>query len=149
METRVGRHVLAPQPAGRVARGFRLTPVLMVLPAVVVLLAITVFPLVSTLRLTVMSWELTTGVPPQFVGLQNFARAFFQDPRFWNAMMNTGILAVVGVGLQTLIGMGLALELHRLARLRQFGPSLLLIPAMIAPALAGLPFRPIYNAQFA
>jgi len=59
METRLGRDVLAPQPGGPVARGFRLTPVLMVLPAVVVLLAITVFPLVSTLRLTVMSWELT------------------------------------------------------------------------------------------
>src|SRR5437867_11388871 len=82
METKVGRDVLAPQPARLVARGFRLTPVLMVLPAVVVLLAITVFPLVFTLRLTVMSWELTTGFPPQFVRLQNFARAFFQDPRF-------------------------------------------------------------------
>ena len=89
METRVGRHVLAPQPAGRVARGFRLTPVLMVLPAVVVLLAITVFPLVSTLRLTVMSWELTTGFPPQFVGLQNFERAFFHDPRFWKDRKST------------------------------------------------------------
>src|SRR2546427_6241320 len=145
METRVGRHVLAPQPAGRVARGFRLTPVLMVLRAVVVLLAITVFPLVSTLRLTVMSWDLTTGFPPQFVGLQNFARAFFQDPRFWNAMMNTGILVVVGVGLQTLIGMGLALALQQLGRLRTFVVSLRPIPVMIAPVIAGYQFRMIYN----
>ncbi len=148
METRVGRDVLAPHPPGRVARGVRLTPVLMVLPAVVVLLAITVFPLVSTLRLTVMSWELTTGFPPQFVGLQNFTRAFFQDPRFWNAMMNTGILVVVGVGLQTLIGMGLALELHQLGRLRTFVLSLLLIPVIIAPVIAGFQFRMIYNDQF-
>ena len=148
METKVGRDVLAPQPARLVARGFRLTPVLMVLPAVVVLLAITVFPLVFTLRLTVMSWELTTGFPPQFVRLQNFARAFFQDPRFWNAMMNTGILAVVGVGFQTMIGMGLALELHQLGRLRTFVLSLLLIPVMIAPVIAGFQFRMIYNDQF-
>ncbi len=148
METRVGRDVLAPQPPGRVAREVRLTPVLMVLPAVVVLLAITVFPLVSTLRLTVMSWELTTGFPSQFVGLQNFGRAFFQDPRFWNAMMNTGILVVVSVGLQTLIGMGLALELHQLGRLRTFVLSLLLIPVMIAPVIAGFQFRMIYNDQF-
>src|SRR2546422_1072766 len=148
METRVGRDVLTPQAAGGVARGFRLTPVLMVLPAVVVLLAITVFPLVSTPALTLMWWDLTTGFPPQFVGLQNFARAFFQDPRFWNAMMNTGILVVVGVGLQTLIGMGLALELHRLGRLRTFVLSLLLIPVMIAPVIAGFQIRMIYNDQF-
>ncbi len=148
METRVGRDVPAPQPPGRVARRVSLTPVLMVLPAVVVLLAITVFPLVSTLRLTVMSWELTTGFPPQFVGLQNFARAFFQDPRFWNAMMNTGLLVVVSVGLQTLIGMVLALELHQLGRLRTFILSLMLIPVIIAPVIAGFQFRMIYNDQF-
>jgi multiple sugar transport system permease protein len=120
----------------------------MVLPAVAVLLAITVFPLVYTLRLTVLSWELTTGFPPQFVGVQNFARVLFQDPRFWNAMMNTGILVAIGVGLQTLIGTGLALELTQLGRSRTFLLSLLLIPVMIAPVIAGFQFRMIYNDQF-
>ena len=148
METRVGREGPAPQPAGRTARRFHLTPVLMVLPAVGVLLAITVFPLVYTLRLTVMSWELTTSFPAQFVGFQNFVRALSQDPRFWNAMMNTGVLVVVGVGLQTLIGTGLALEVHRLGRLRTPVLSLLMIPVMIAPVIAGFQFRMIYNDQF-
>lgn len=147
MVTRVGQDVLA-TPAGRMARRFRWTPALMVLPAVCVLLAITIFPLLYTLRLTVLSWELTTGFPPQFVGLQNFARALFQDPRFWNAMANTGILVVAGVGLQTLIGTILALELNHLGRSRTFVLSLLLIPVMIAPVIAGFQFRMIYNDQF-
>lgn len=96
MATGVGHDALAAQPAERATRLLRLTPVLMVLPAVLVLLAITIFPLLYTLRLTVLSWELTTGFPPQLVGLQNFVRALSQDPRFWNAMMNTGILVVAG-----------------------------------------------------
>lgn len=121
---------------------------MMVLPAVSVLLAITIFPLAYTLRLTVLSWELTTGFPPQFIGLQNFVRALSQDPRFWNAMMNTGILVFAGVGLQTLIGTGLALELNQLGRPRAFLLSLLLIPVMIAPVIAGFQFRMIYNDQF-
>ena len=120
----------------------------MVLPAVFVLLAITIFPLLYTLRLTVLSWELTTGFPPQFIGLQNFARALSQDPRFWNAMMNTGILVSAGVGLQTLLGTGLAIELNQLGRSRTFVLSLLLIPVMIAPVIAGFQFRMIYNDQF-
>jgi multiple sugar transport system permease protein len=120
----------------------------MVLPAVFVLLAITIFPLLYTLRLTVLSWELTTGFPPQFIGLQNFARALSQDPRFWNAMMNTGILVSAGVGLQTLLGTGLAIELNQLGRPRTFVLSLLLIPVMIAPVIAGFQFRMIYNDQF-
>ncbi len=148
MDTRVGRDVLAPRWLGTTARRSRLTPILMVLPAVAVLLAITVFPLVYTLRLTVLSWELTTGFPPQFVGLQNFVRVLFQDPRFWNALMNTGVLVGAGVGLQTVIGTGLALELNQLGRSRPFFLSLLLIPVMIAPVIAGFQFRMIYNDQF-
>lgn len=148
MATGVRHDALAAQRAARATRLLRLTPVLMVLPAVLVLLAITIFPLLYTLRLTVLSWELTTGFPPQVVGLQNFVRALSQDPRFWNAMMNTGILVVAGVGLQTLIGTSLALEVNQLGRSRAFVLSLLLIPVMIAPVIAGFQFRMIYNDQF-
>jgi multiple sugar transport system permease protein len=148
MDARVGQGVSAPRWLGTTARRSRLTSVLMVLPAVVVLLGITVFPLVYTLRLTVLSWELTTGFPPQLVGLQNFSRVLFQDPRFWNAMMNTGILVGIGVGFQTVIGTGLALELNQIGRSRPFLLSLLLIPVMIAPVIAGFQFRMIYNDQF-
>jgi multiple sugar transport system permease protein len=129
-------------------RRLRFAPIVMVLPAVGVLAAITFFPLVYTLRLTVLSWELTTGFPPQFIGLQNFVRALSQDPRFWNAMSNTGILVFVGVGLQTVLGTGLALELNQLRAGRSTILSLLLIPVMIAPVIAGFQFRMIYNDQY-
>jgi multiple sugar transport system permease protein len=126
----------------------RLAPIVMIFPAVAVLLAITVFPLLYELRLTVVSWELTTGFPPQFVGPANFVRVFTQDPRFWNAVIKTGLLVVVGVGLQTIIGIGLALELYGLGRARTTVLSFLLIPVMIAPVIAGFQFRMIYNDQF-
>ena len=147
MSTGVGPSVL---PARRAKGGWRvrLTPIAMLLPAVAVLVAITAFPLLYELRLTVVSWELTTGFPPQFIGLQNFARVFFQDPRFWNAIANTGILVGVGVGLQAVLGTALALELHRLGRTRTIVLSLMLIPVMIAPVIAGFQFRMIYNDQF-
>lgn len=119
----------------------------MAFPAVGALLAITIFPLLYVLRLTVLSWELTTGFPPQFVGLQNFVRVV-TDPRFWNAMKNTGLLVVVGVGLQAVLGTGLALELNRIRRSRTLLMSLMLIPTMIAPVIAGFQFRMIYHDQF-
>jgi multiple sugar transport system permease protein len=130
------------------ARRLGLTPLAMLLPAVAVLLAITVFPLLYELRLSVVSWELTTGFPPEFIGLQNFVRVLAQDPRFWNAAAKTGFLVIVGVGLETVIGTGLALELHGLGRVRTTLLSLLLIPVMIAPVIAGFQFRMIYNDQF-
>ena len=147
MNIGVGPGVLPARRAGGTRR-MRLAPIVMIFPAVAVLLAITVFPLLYELRLTVVSWELTTGFPPQFVGPANFVRVFTQDPRFWNAVIKTGFLVVVGVGLQTIIGTGLALELYGLGRVRTTVLSFLLIPVMIAPVIAGFQFRMIYNDQF-
>jgi len=147
VKTGVGPRVV-PARRGEGGRRAPLTPIAMLLPAVAVLVAITAFPLLYELRLTVVSWELTTGFPPQFVGLQNFMRVFFQDPRFWNAVANTGLLVGVGVGLQAVLGTALALELHRLGRTRTTVLSLMLIPVMIAPVIAGFQFRMIYNDQF-
>lgn len=128
-------------------RQIRWTPILFVLPAVVLLLAITIFPLLMDLWLMFQSWELTTSFPARFVGLQNFANILTQDPRFWNAMQNTGILVVLGVGIQVVLGVGLALLLNQLGRTRTWLVSLLLIPVMIAPVVAGFQFRMIYNDQ--
>lgn len=126
----------------------RFLPLLLVLPALIVLLAITIFPLLYTLFLTVFSWELTTKASAQFVALGNFGRILFEDGRFWNAMRNTTFLVVIGVGLQVILGTGLALLVNHLRRCRTLIVSLILIPVMIAPVVAGFQFRMIYNDQF-
>jgi multiple sugar transport system permease protein len=119
-----------------------------VLPAAVILLAITVFPLIYELRLAFMSWELTTNFPARFVGLQNFGKILFRDSRFWSSMRVTGFLIVFGVGIQLSVGTVLALLLNRLRRPRTLLVSLFLIPVMIAPVVAGFQFRMIYHDQF-
>jgi multiple sugar transport system permease protein len=134
------------QIAGRLNK--RAVPLLFVLPAVVTLLAITVYPLLYELRLAFMSWELTISAPPQFVGLKNFAAILFKDGRFWSSMRVTVTLMTVGVAIQLGIGTGLALLLNRLRYWRTPLVSLFLIPVMIAPVVAGFQFRMIYHDQF-
>ena len=126
----------------------RRTAYLFVLPAAVILLAITIFPLIYELRLVFVSWELTTNNPPEFVGLGNLIRVLFQDSRFWSAMRVTGVIIVAGVAMELGIGTGLALLLNRLGRARTALVSLFLIPVMIAPVVAGFQFRMIYHDQF-
>jgi len=123
-------------------------PVLFVLPAVLILLVITVFPLLYEVRLAFMSWELTTNASPQFIGVQNFITILTKDGRFWSSMRVTVILMFFGVAVQLSIGTGLALFLNRLERWRTLLVSLFLIPVMIAPVVAGFQFRMIYNDQF-
>ena len=126
----------------------RAIPLLFVLPAVVTLLAITVYPLLYELRLAFTSWELTISAPPRFVGLKNFVDILFKDGRFWSSMRVTAILMTLGVAIQLGIGTGLALLLNRLRSWRTPLASVFLIPVMIAPVVAGFQFRMIYHDRF-
>jgi len=142
----VPQHKATAAPSGALRR--RSVAILFVLPATLTLLAITIFPLVYELRLVFVSWELTTNAPPQFVGLQNLIRVLFQDARFWASMRVTATLIVFGVAFQLGLGTGLALLLNRLGRWRTPLVSVLLIPVMIAPVVAGFQFRMIYHDQY-
>lgn len=123
-------------------------PILFLAPAIVTLLGITVFPLLYELRLAFSSWELTVSTESQFVGLQNFIEVLFKDKRFWSSMRVTAILMGFGVAIQLGLGTVLALLLNRLRSWRTPLVSLLLIPVMIAPVVAGFQFRMIYHDQF-
>jgi len=114
----------------------------------VTLLGITVFPLLYELRLAFSSWELTISAESEFVGLQNFSEILFKDTRFWSSMRVTTILLVLGVAVQLSLGTVLALLLNRLHSWRTPLVSVLLIPVMIAPVVAGFQFRMIYHDQF-
>jgi len=126
----------------------RASPVLFVTPAVLTLLGITVFPLLYELRLAFSSWELTSSAPARFIGFRNFTDILFKDERFWSSMIVTAKLMTFGVAIQLSLGTGLALLLNRLKIWRTPLVSLLLIPVMIAPVVAGFQFRMIYHDQF-
>lgn len=84
----------------------------------------------------------------QFIGLENFARVLTGDPRFWNSMANTGILSVVGVAIQVVLGTMLALLAKEMGRSRIVWVTLFMIPIMIAPVVSGFQFRVIFNDTF-
>ena len=122
--------------------------ILFLVPAMVTLLGITVFPLLYELRLAFSSWELAISTESEFVGFQNFIDIVLNDKRFWSSMRVTAILMGGGVAIQLALGTGLALLLNRLYTWRTPFVSLLLIPVMIAPVVAGFQFRMIYHDQF-
>ncbi|NOZ71377.1 MAG: sugar ABC transporter permease [Chloroflexi bacterium] len=126
----------------------RAIPILFVLPALILLLAITIFPLLYELRLAFVSWELTASTEVTFVGLQNFKNILFHDARFWSSLKVTLILMIGGVSIELIIGTALALLLNGLKRSRTLLLSLFLIPVLIAPVVAGFQFRMIYHDQF-
>jgi multiple sugar transport system permease protein len=128
--------------------GLRLLPVAFVLPSVLLLLAVTIFPLLYSLRLSFFSWELSSAVANQeFVGLANYQKVLFGDGRFWNAMLNTAKVVVLGVAIELALGTALALLVDGLGRARSWVVAVLMIPVIIAPVVAGFEWRLVYNDQ--
>ncbi len=131
-----------------VAQRNRGVAILFVLPALVLLLAITIYPLIRTVILALSSQELTVSPDVTWAGLDNFVKILTADPRFWSAIQNTLYLVLVGVGTELVLGVGLALMLNEMGRTRSFWISLFLIPVMIAPVVAALQFKVILSESF-
>src|SRR6266498_2639108 len=69
----------------------------------------TVGPMVSSIYVSLTSWDLITA--PKFVGLANYSEAF-QDPRVAQALKVTLLYAVISVPLQTALAFLVALLLN-------------------------------------
>lgn len=121
---------------------------LMVMPAALILLAITIYPLLFSLRISFYRYDLTAGAGPVFIGLENYARLLFDDSRFWAALGRTAYLVVAGIAIQLVLGLGLAALLTRLRRGRAIITALMLIPVMMAPVVVATQGMVVYNAQY-
>jgi multiple sugar transport system permease protein len=110
---------------------------LMVSPALFLVLALGVYPMIDSLRLSVVQYDLmripTEGTP--FVGLANF-REIFEDARFRQALVNTWMFVILAVGGVVLLGMLIAQVLNLPFRGRGTLRSLVLVPWVIPPVVA-------------
>ncbi|GAA4784760.1 carbohydrate ABC transporter permease [Microbacterium gilvum] len=92
-------------------------PALLLLPAGVVVAALTGWPLV---QLVVMSFQefgraQIFGAPPAFVGLDNYV-AVLADPQFWAVLSRSVAFCLVNVALTMALGVGVAVLMTRLGR---------------------------------
>lgn len=105
------------------------------LPAVILVLVLSIFPFLFSIGLTFSTWELSRpGSSIEFSGLTNFQR-MATDHRFWNAVKNTLIFVVISVPVQYLIGLGLAILLNQDIRFSKFFRVLFFIPFMLSPVV--------------
>jgi multiple sugar transport system permease protein len=135
------------QPKGLFLDGRKKVAYAMVLPAFIILLLLAVGPLFFMIINSFRAWKLSVPAPPRFVGLKNYW-ILIRDGRFWNAFSNTIILMVIGILVQSLFGLGIALLLRENFRLRSLVVGLLLIPVLIAPVVIGVTWRLLLHNEF-
>ena len=122
---------------------------LLVLPAIVVVFATAIWPLIESLRLSFTVGRLSRpGSLEQYLGFENYIWAFLYEPAFWNSVWVTTVYTVLTVGLTTVLSLGLALLLAPGGRFRSGVQTLLILPFAMSPALIGVSFRFMFNPEF-
>jgi multiple sugar transport system permease protein len=110
---------------------------LFILPTILLLLAINIFPLVWALRLSFTNFKSNMpSVPARFVGIDNYVD-ILTDEDIWYAMQVTARFVFWSVSLEVLLGFGLALLINRQFRGHSFWTTLILLPMMLSPAVVG------------
>jgi multiple sugar transport system permease protein len=120
---------------------------ILISPAALLLVLVVGFPILRTIQLSFYHYKLSQVWKNRFVGLQNYAE-LLQDPRFWNAAWNT-LVFIIGVTSGIfLIGLTMALIMHRQFRGRGVVRSLILIPWAMPPIIVSRTWSWIFDGLY-
>jgi len=126
----------------------RRTGILLVLPALLVMLAVLAYPIVSSIVLSLQHVEPGGGkFSGRWVGLDNYIN-IGSDPAFGTALSNSIYFTAIEV--VAVVGLGLAMAMllnHPLGR-SAFFRVILLIPWALAPVANAVIWKWIYNANY-
>ena len=139
-------------PGGRAARGrgrpegpssVRRYKLYFLLPGLIVLLLIILFPLLFTIRVSFSSWNVSQpGL--NWIGGANYER-LFADPRYWASLGRLAMIATGTVAIQYVLGFALALLVWREVKGRRFFRVLFLVPMMTTPVIMTVIWRTIFH----
>jgi multiple sugar transport system permease protein len=120
------------------------------LPSVITLFVIGIFPLLFALWVSTRNYELSKPyLPHSFVGLSNF-KDVLTSPEFWTALKTTFTFLLISLPLQLFLGTLIALFIYNL-RAPKFAAMLrviLVLPIAVTPTITGLLGRLLFNSDF-
>lgn len=125
----------------------KLTGWVMLIPALLILGLVFIYPIVRAFWLSWFTENLGTQLEPVFAGLSNYQR-MIGDGRFWQSLSNTAIFTVISVLLELLLGLGVALVLNKSFWGRGTVRTAAIIPWALPTAVMGLAWAWIFNDQY-
>jgi len=134
----------APRRRPRISR--RVLPYLLSMPALLVCIGILI-PFGTAVYYSLQRFRMSQPWNRGMNWGENYLN-FFSDPDFWNTLQISLTYAFLTVGLELLLGLGIALLLQKRTRLNNFISIMLLMPLMVAPALAALMWKLMTNPNF-
>jgi multiple sugar transport system permease protein len=109
-------------------------------PAAIVMVAVTAYPIIYSVWLSLQRYDLKFPEDRKFIGLTNYVTVL-SNGYWWTAFGVTVLITVVSVAVELVLGMGLALIMHRTIIGRGLVRTSALIPYGIVTVVAAFSWR--------
>jgi multiple sugar transport system permease protein len=117
---------------------------LFVAPAIVLVVVLVLYPMVHGFQQSIESGGFLFGEKPGYVGLRNY-KDVLNDPVSRDAMRHTLEYVVLAVVLEMVLGIFVAVTLHRVFRGRGFVLAVLILPWALPSVVSGVLWRRVFD----
>lgn len=140
-------HWLTQNTLKGMARRKALMGYLFLLPTILGILVFIAGPVLASFGLSFFKWSVLR--PPEYLGLENFRR-MFADPRVGVSALNTLKFVALGITLQIVVSLGLALAINRKMKtgLRYYFRTAFFLPYLMSGAATAIVLSYMLNADF-
>jgi multiple sugar transport system permease protein len=118
------------------------------LPALLILLALTVHPAFNLLRMSVSTIEFVEGAESWAFTPAHNLELLLQDWVFRTALWNTLVFVVAAVAAEMVLGFAIALLVSRLSTAKGIVRTLMVLPILVPPVAIGSMWKLMYNFEF-
>jgi multiple sugar transport system permease protein len=125
----------APVRASADVRSERRLAYLLITPAVILMLVVTAYPIGYAVWLSLLRYNMATPDDTAFVGLSNYV-TILTDGYWWTAFVVTLAITIISVAIELVLGMALALVMHRTIFGKGAVRTVVLIPYGIVTVVA-------------
>lgn len=109
----------------------------MLLPAILVLAALSIYPFFYLIWMSLNNISLIGGISMTFVGLQNWV-TLFTDAQVWSSWLTTVEYVGGTLVIEMTLGIGVALAITSLGAFRNLVITVVILPMFMAPVVVGL-----------
>jgi len=116
---------------------------LMILPMLIGFLLFTIYPMFWLIRWSWFSYDGMTAA--EFIGFDNYIRAFTRDLRYWQSLLNTFIIVGGKLILEIPLALFLAVVLNSQKKINAFFRTIFFSPAIVSTAIVGIVFYLVFE----
>ena len=118
----------------------------MLAPSLAVIALVAAYPIFYAIWLSLNEYSVITPGLSRFVGIDNYLDALGSSD-FWTAMKTTVLFTVISVGLELVIGLGMALVMHQAFRGRALLRAVVLVPWAVLTVVTAITWRTIFEPE--